>query len=412
MLLTLFVLLPLPHQAFNWALLSISLAVLYDCFRRKQFLRLRFGHWFLPCLFFYFVVSIFATGGKWSDIERYFLIIGIPLLFSNLPIRLGALQQRRIYLALIAGCLAAFILCVFRALFLSFSIQEGELIFNPSLAETSRFDFLVLPLKGGNRFFSVDLSFILHPTYFGMLIVLALCLIFEMFVGSTKKLRVFFLGSAVVLLLALFLLSSKAAMLSFGLVTVVWILQAPVSWRYRAGVLSLLLVVALVFVKFNPRMAVFLQDLSSGITIKPEAEYGHDLRLLSWDAGVSLFRENFILGVGESNKEGALLQMYDRKSYIVPLKIKLNTHNQFLDFAVGGGIVGLGIFLFGIIHLFYMAIKWKDHTFVAFLTVFVFNMLFENILSRNAGILFFVIFVSFFINRNLPKTDFKTANDV
>ena|GEM_PF-4673253 len=403
LLLALFFLLPFPNYASNCALLLLSAGLVFRCFQEKQLLRLTFGHWFLPVLFAYYCISSLVSGGRVRDIEPYLLLVGLPLLLSNLRTFLGSLPERRIKVAFIGGCLAAFFVCITRALVLSFSFQDGEFIFNPSLAETNRFDFLALPLRGGNRFFSVDLSFMLHPTYFSILIVIALCLIYEKLIGSSKRLAVKLISTAIVLLVALFLLSSKAAILSLGVVIVVWMLQAPISWKYKATTFCSLLCVAVLFAKFNPRMVIFFDDVRKGLSIQPDAETGHHLRVLSWDAALSLFWDHPVLGVGESKKKESMLEMYRKKGYTTPLELKLNTHNQFLDFAVGGGIFGLAFFLIGLFHLSFLALSWRNFGYVAFLTVFVFNMLFENLLSRQAGVLMFAIFVSLYINLN-PKT--------
>lgn len=126
--------------------------------------------------------------------------------------------------------------------------------------------------------------------------------------------------------------------------------------------------------------------------IDPTAQYGHSLRILSWDASLSVIKTNWLFGVGEGNKENVLVETYILKGYTVPAKELFNSHNQYLDFLLGGGIIGLGLFAAGIGSLLIGAFKEENFPLMAFLLIFCFGALFENFLTCYAGVLLFSTF--------------------
>ena len=149
------------------------------------------------------------------------------------------------------------------------------------------------------------------------------------------------------------------------------------------------------FFLFNPRIQVFLETITdTAFVIDPLARYGHSLRILSWDASIEIIRDNWLIGVGEGNKESKLIEMYLAKGYDEPAKEMYNSHNLFLDFLLGGGIIGLGVFLAGLSSLVVRSLRKHDFVLMAFVFVFSFAALFENLLTRFSGNLFFAIFIT------------------
>jgi O-antigen ligase len=187
------------------------------------------------------------------------------------------------------------------------------------------------------------------------------------------------------------------------LLTLFFALTFPGSRNVKLGVLLIVILSSVAFIFYNPRLSIFKDTFVAGLSINPEARYGHDLRILSWDASFDVIKNHWILGVGEANKTEALVDVYKLKDYIVPAQEKFNSHNQYLDFLIGGGIVALGIYLFGLISLLVNAIKNRNKALIAFLLIFSFAALFENLLARHAGVLFFSGFISLLVTGTKPK---------
>jgi len=78
-------------------------------------------------------------------------------------------------------------------------------------------------------------------------------------------------------------------------------------------------------------------------------------------------------------------------------KQRLNVHNQFLETFVGQGILGDIILLLLLIYPFIQSLKKQNYLFALFLLLIGINFLFESMLNRQAGVLFFAFFYSYFI---------------
>ena len=145
---------------------------------------------------------------------------------------------------------------------------------------------------------------------------------------------------------------------------------------------------------YNPRIKAFANNISNTKHIvNPNTRFGFGLRILSWETAVDIIKDNWLIGVGEGNKKEALSEAYIEKGYTVPADRKYNTHNQFLDIILGGGIIGISIFCAGLIHLLIMAIKRKNMMLQGVLILFVIFSLFENTLGLYSGVLFISCFI-------------------
>ncbi len=85
--------------------------------------------------------------------------------------------------------------------------------------------------------------------------------------------------------------------------------------------------------------------------------------------------------------------------------LKLNTHNQFVDFFLATGVIGLMAFIFWLFNIFKKALLTKDYMFIVVFLMYFFCMLFENVLNRQTGIIFFSFIISFLFNTSDNKSE-------
>jgi len=367
--------------------------------------------WFLPALFLYYSISELSTGGTIRDLEMRLYLILIPLMVFVNPEFQRDDNRDGIYKSYILGNLAAMIFCICRAFVRSISIGNGQWSFNPKVLRDTDYDFLTSSVMGGNYFFGEDLSLFHHPTYAGIFIVFAQYLAFEIFnttqSSRTRRLMVycyiFFLG-------ALFLLSSKAAILTSILMSFWIFFRLKMRKPIKIYIVAAFAVVALLFLFFNPRLKVFKDTLKTKDLIDPNARYGYDLRILSWDASLTLISDHWLIGVGEARKKSALGEVYKSKHYVVPAEKLHNSHNLYFDFMIGGGLIALTLFLVGMGNLFVIGWKQRNITLLVFLLIFCFNGLFENLLSRQSGVFFFAAFISLLTTKQGLAADQSTKH--
>jgi O-antigen ligase len=392
--------LPFPRSLSNIALALMAVPLVVGAIQRKDTFRFRI-HWFLPLLFFYYVISLTLSGAPWPQFEKLLVLLVVPLIFGVQSFFFKPLAKDKIYTGFIMGNLVAALICLTRAILLSTKFNNGQWDFNPKIGGGVDYDFLTSSVMGGNYFFGPDFSFILHPSYFGLFIVFAQYLVFFLGIQKERIARGYcFVLAYFFFTCILFLLSSKSAIISSLILTLCIAIYFNTRWATspikKVLAISSFVCLTVVFVLFNPRLQVLNNTLSiSQFTeINPNAQFGHDLRILSWDASLEVIKHNLFFGVGEGNKAEALQAVYQQKAYVVPARENFNSHNQYLDFLIGGGLVGLFFYLTGLFFLGRKSIKESNFPLLAFLLIFSFNALFENLLSRYWGLLFFSVFIS------------------
>jgi len=380
----------------------VSFFSLVEIFRIKKFPTIQL-YWFLPVLGLYYIASELISGGSAGPLQKRYILILFPLALALSANFQGEQLRPRIYKSFVIANLLAIMVCLVRAIVRSIRIQEGEWIFNPKVIQDTEHDFLTSSVMGGNYFFAEDFSLFMHPTYWGIQLVLAQYFVFKIFKTATKKEKGWLVISYAILLLAIFMLSSKAVIMTTMIVAFWILLRMEITVVIKASTMAGCIVVFTLFVLFNPRLRVFKETFSIEQLTHPDpnARFGHDLRILSWDASIDIIKNNWFVGVGEAKKTAALANVYERKGYVVPAEQQLNCHNEYFEILLGGGIIAFGIFIAGMVTLLVIAINKRDDVLLTFVAIIAFNCLFESLLERHYGILFISVFVSILTTRKL-----------
>jgi O-antigen ligase len=405
-----FLSLPFPRNFSTIAIVFILLFSFWRLIKSKSLPDIKWN-WFLPLLFLYYVISNLLSGGSWSSMEKRLLFVVIPILFWLNPGFYKAGLRPKFYLGYIFGVLLSEFICLIVAIRRSVSFVDGNWVFNPKVFPNADYDFLTASVRDGNYFFGEEFSYFLHPIYFGLYIVFAQFLIFEVF-KNARKLSV--RGILFTLYLAqfalLFLVSSKAAIISSLLLAFYSALAYPQQIRVKCLIALGLIIFTFAFVSFNPKMRVFKDNFVEQLSINPNAQFGHDLRILSWDASLTIIKKNWLAGVGEGHKDTILTGTYVEKKYVIPAQEGFNSHNQYLDFLLGGGVIALSIYLWGILWMVYKAVRSDNRVLLIFVLLFSFEAFFENLLSRHAGVLLFSVFIVYLGGLNVsPKDELRNA---
>jgi hypothetical protein len=120
-------------------------------------------------------------------------------------------------------------------------------------------------------------------------------------------------------------------------------------------------------------------------------------RLSIWKASLELANKNWIIGVGGADANADLIEYYKNTNQFFLAKYKFATHNQFLNYYLKFGIVGLLatiIYMLGYCHL---AFKTKNSIIWAFFILFTISNLTDDFLNRFDGIGFSGFFYSIFL---------------
>ena len=145
----------------------------------------------------------------------------------------------------------------------------------------------------------------------------------------------------------------------------------------------------------SSRLSKAQQAISSNDLDKNSTESTTE-RLLIWQSAVSVIKENVLVGVGTGDTNDALLKTYKTNQYSGALESRLNAHNQYLQTFIAIGIIGFLALMSMLFIPLYTALKKRDILYLLLLLLICFNLLFESMFERQAGVVFYAFFNGLF----------------
>jgi O-antigen ligase len=346
--------------------------------------------------FFAYVIGTFFTNhlsDALHSLERKLVFVAFPILFSF------RFNQKLNLKPIAIGLISGVVLCSFLGLIHSFNNYQLYGDFN-------------------NSFGATTFSYIHHPTYFSAFLLVSFLFALE---GCKLKWRYFNKLSITIFLLFTLLMQffcfSFAGMLYLFLVLI--FLGYTFIYQHLSRVifyisLAIFPLVPLVVYKSNIHIQIIVDDAlidiktfvsnpKSVLSKNHETYTGNQVRLILWSVSKEEFQTH-PLGVGTSNLDdsiGARLRLYGLNSIADQ---NYNPHNQYLQVAVEIGILGLIVFLGLLGLIFSYALKWKNTLLFLICGNLAFNCIFESMLQRQSGIVFYTFVLLFVFMLNFEKT--------
>lgn len=357
-------------------------AIIYSF--QNRFQNIRFHA--LPLLFLLFFLLTPLSFLYSEDVFKgtFFLekrmFFALPLLISIVPYR--KINFVKVAKSYIAGVLFAVLLCIIYAVYNSYTIVDGNLVFNPIILDRD-ISFLKSFIWGGNYFSYSYLSAFLHPAYFAVNILFAFVVIYWMFEKKMIKHnhKKWYIFISILFVLFFLFLSVRAAFLSFIVLSFIILVKQIINSRKKKYLfISIPVIVLLIaFVFLNPRFkAVDLKNIETS-----------NIRIQLWKATTDVIEENFWIGTGSGSADIYLTEVYKKHHIKQAVERKYSAHNQFIQTFVEHGIVGfmLLIVLFSV--LFIHAIRQNNFLLFLFITILIISYMFESMLNRMIGCQFF-----------------------
>lgn len=192
-------------------------------------------------------------------------------------------------------------------------------------------------------------------------------------------------GLFIILLLYIALLGSRTAFFSMAIICCGYLVVKSIKNRryiiYSALLLGGLLLLVLTVPYFKSRVMVLF-------TVGFEA----DARYYEYLGAKTILTKNFLLGVGYTGADEALVKEYERIGFHEGVENRFNAHNEFIQSALIFGVFGFALVsaMYGIMIL--KAFKKNKFLSLAFCVLFTLCSLTESLLERNKGIIFFAFF--------------------
>lgn len=126
-------------------------------------------------------------------------------------------------------------------------------------------------------------------------------------------------------------------------------------------------------------------------------------RITIWDSAINLSKESFWVGFGSADSKKQLIEYFKKTDQKFLAEYKFQTHNQYLDFLLKYGILGLLVALFYILFFGYIGVKLENPVLIAFCVLFFLSNMTDDFLIRYDGIVFSGLWFSIFANNYYYK---------
>lgn len=422
----------------------------------------------LPVLFYSIhILGYFISSNKSAalfDLEVKLSLLIFPIVFltaNTLYKKYGKLILK----FFIAGIIVASMISIILAISHSSSFVNGEFIFQTSIyKQFNNQSFFELVGRRFSFFSYVELSVFHHPSYFSMYLIFGVLVSYYLYRSSERvKYKSIYLGIILLFYVMVYLLSTRAGLLALSTTLISLIIIEFAKSRsyalvflvffslnyglYKAMTLSKLKqnVVELkniVQEKSTNEVKKVVEEEASvdkvvekkqiiekeKIKTKPQ-EFSEkklesadkvikvkktrsqiqkkDTRIIIWENAISVIKENILLGVGNGDVRDALTIKYTEQGFESGIKNRFNTHNQFLESMLSGGLSAIIVLMTMFIYSFFYSIK-NRRILLSFLVCLVgFNFLFESMLNTIAGVIFFSFFYTFLLIYTPPRLESK-----
>ena len=337
-------------------------------------------HFPLLLLFLLITISLVYTGDLPTGVQKIQRVLVIPLFFMVFPF---ANLSKRVSQQI----LTVFVFVVLIATVYSHVLVINSFFENGESSIQHLFNLNYSYLNLGN-------TLNLHPTYYTYFILVAISVVIDMLQKSNSL----WIKSLYVLLIMYFSffivhLSSRIGILALYfllLFNVVLYIRASKSWK--KGALILVAVhLALFAIVWNIGVAkyriqhIFGFEYYTGYKVN---DGQHKLRL--WGAAINA-NHNFLFGNGMGDINSSLNQAYTNLNNAKAVNENYNAHNQFIEYYVGLGIVGVLAFTYLLFHYGYTFLMAKNFLGLQFILITTILCLTESLWSRHHGVVFFVM---------------------
>ena len=268
-----------------------------------------------------------------------------------------------------------------------------------------------------NSFYSSALSPTHHPTYLTAFLSLAIFLFLQLSrTTASVKMRWVFYGIIGLFVMMHIPLSSLSGLLFlclfFGFALLLYVAKKR-RWGLILFIFCAGAIMGYTILKVQPSLkeninrtfdlvASYATSPQKFIESRPFPMEGNEARLVIWTVAFDIFMDH-PMGVGLGNLEEMMHQRLVHLGLNQQADLNYNPHNQFLQIAAEIGVIGLGLFLLIIIYGFYWSIKTKNWLLLLVISSLFINCLFESMLQRQSGIVFYCFWICLLTSRMYNK---------
>ncbi|WP_298542613.1 O-antigen ligase family protein [uncultured Aquimarina sp.] len=243
-----------------------------------------------------------------------------------------------------------------------------------------------------------------HPTYQGLWISFVVFWLISKFKSDWRQLKYKIPAILVVgmLIFWMFVISARMPILaSIVAIILTWILFKGVSIRTFSSIILFSIITLFSLYTFIKPINTKVSEIVDNVfTLPTKGNDIYNFNSTNVRSGIYycdgiLVKENWLFGTGIGDMQAELSACYDEKIGAKVYKWQsYNSHNQYLFFLIGSGVLTLFSFCSFLFYSFKKLIAVRNSAlFYGFMVISI-VMLTENIISRSDGVLFFGLYVS------------------
>ena len=249
---------------------------------------------------------------------------------------------------------------------------------------------------------------------FSLIITLAIAAGVALLTHKAVKIvwRPWLMAAIGIMTLFLFLLAVRSGLMTFyaiGGLAILWLVLRGKQWKW-AGVLAAILIVLplfsfVAFPTFRNKFYNTQEDVGRVNDVKSANNYSITARVYSYEAALSVWRNNKLLGVGKPNLEGEMAQRYGAMYPEINPKFYILPHNQYLYNLAAYGALGMLVFCIGLFYPLWWARRKHAPLLVAQYVSLGLSFLVEYTLETQIGLAYVVFFLLLALQGSLPNAE-------
>lgn len=232
----------------------------------------------------------------------------------------------------------------------------------------------------------------MHHNYLALYLITAVAFLYTGIVRVPKSARrrqlPVLIGAAAVLIVYLFVISSRSGIVSLALLLVACLVHITFFLKnYKVALSVVVLAGALAAGLYLAMPSMF--DRFEALHLNRVA----DDRVVTWQCGMKTAREHLLFGHGSGDYMPQLLASYEEMNYPKAVKNNFNAHNQYIETLLETGLVGLAVLLVMFFAPFVAAFTKRQRSLLSVLAIIVIasQCFFESMLNRQMGVQFIAL---------------------
>ncbi|MCB4807311.1 O-antigen ligase family protein [Tamlana sp. 62-3] len=383
----LYPLIPESFESFTVIILALSSLLMFVVFYKDNQMYLKRSFIISSAIFILFFLSaIYSsdTARAFKKLETMSSLIILPLIFYVFLSRVNLNKQKLKAIFLKIYFLSNFIYSLLSILV--FYNYENKKYLNKD-SNFFRNALIDVPLIGE------------HPIYVSIFLALAFLIGFTFYSRCNNKWYnyAFLAVGQISMFILIILLMSKSVICALFVSGIVWFVSRKKKAFYVIVCISSL-VVALIFMlpKSNNRFSNFFKkETYSSVDMNNSTS----IRFSILKCNLKLLKENPIIGYGVGDVQSLLDACYTKENFKFK-KGEFNSHNQYFFVWLSCGLLGVFVFFGCLLYYFKNAIENKDYLMLSIITLYCIVFIFENILSRQSGVILFSFIMNLFVFSN------------